>query len=106
MDLVQHEDIWPCRIIYEHWGAEKCTILSIYVQTHLATITINFQVALDKSALPKAETIIRQGKTCSVQPLLVLKTSWVAARLKSNCLRLSTSNWQLSDMSAEPALPF
>lgn len=38
----------------------KCTCPSVYVQTHLAMININFQAALDKSAPPTSEAVIRE----------------------------------------------
>lgn len=38
----------------------KCTRPSVYVQTHLAMININFQAALDKSAPPTSEAVIRE----------------------------------------------
>lgn len=38
----------------------KCTRPAVYVQTHLAMININFQAALDKSAPPTSEAVIRE----------------------------------------------
>lgn len=56
--LAQQNNLWAL----ESWKVThlKPTCLPVYVQTHLAMININFQAALDKSAPPTAEAVIRE----------------------------------------------
>lgn len=56
--LAQQNNLWAL----ESWKVThlKRTHSSVYVQTHLAMININFQAALDKSAPPTAEAVIRE----------------------------------------------
>lgn len=56
--LAQQNNLWAlesCEMTHL-----KCTRSSVYVQTHLAMININFQAALDRSALPTSKAIIRE----------------------------------------------